>query len=73
MQLVAESHDQGYCDDPDAGNWTWFELAIMENDEAVSPRVKDGIELTWVSHKNRFTEGEYGWVRIILAIGFLFF
>ena len=45
----------------------------MENDEAISPRVKDGIELTWVSHKTRFTEGEYGWVRIILAIGFLFF
>lgn len=32
MQLHAESHDQGWCSEPDSGNWTWFEFAIMERE-----------------------------------------
>jgi hypothetical protein len=62
VQFVTECHDQGYCDTPDNGNWTWFELCIMENDEATKPRWKDGVELTWISHTNRFTERDYGYV-----------
>ena len=64
LQLNAESHDQGFCDVPSAGNWTWFELAIMENEYSDSPRVKDGIELTWISHLNRFCSDKYEWVRL---------
>lgn len=48
---------------PSAGNWTWFELAILENESAFAPRVKDGVELVWKSHYNRFLSEEYGWVR----------
>ncbi|KAF3910728.1 hypothetical protein ABW21_db0208933 [Orbilia brochopaga] len=61
IQLYAESHDQGFCDTPDAGNWTWFELGIYEDDQAEFPRVKDGISLVWRSHYNFFDSDEYGW------------
>jgi len=63
LQLIAESHDQSFCDVPSAGNWTWFELAVMENEHSESPGIKDGIELTWISHLNRLRTSEYGWVR----------
>ncbi|KAK5434364.1 hypothetical protein LTR34_003877 [Exophiala xenobiotica] len=63
LQLIAESHDQGFSDVPSAGNWTWFELALMENERSDSPRVKDDVKLTWYSHVNRFCTEDYGWVR----------
>ncbi len=62
VQLFAESHDQGFCDDPLAGTWTWFELAIMENEHASLPREKDGITLAWSSHKNHLKQGWFEWV-----------
>ena len=62
VQLLAESHDQGFCDDPMAGTWTWFELAIMENAQADKPRVKDGVTLAWSSHQNHLCELEFKWV-----------
>ncbi|CZR57037.1 uncharacterized protein PAC_06926 [Phialocephala subalpina] len=61
LQLFAESRDQGQADDPLAGNWTWFELAILESETSKVPRKKDGIELIWLSHQNRFESEEYGW------------
>lgn len=62
VKLFAESHDQGFADDIAAGNWTWFELAILESDAATAPKVtKDGVELVWTSHPNRFKSSEYGW------------
>ena len=72
MQLFAESHDQRFCDDPVAGTWTWFELAIMENMHANKPRVKDGITLAWTSHKNHLAQSEFEWVRFpINPVGYL--
>lgn len=62
LQLLAESHDQGFADVPSAGNWTWFELAILENECAHAPRLKDGVELVWRSHDNRFLLEDFGWV-----------
>ncbi|KAK0609590.1 acyl transferase/acyl hydrolase/lysophospholipase [Bombardia bombarda] len=61
VQLFAESHAQGFVDNAAAGTWTWFELAIMENEEADKPRVKDGVTLAWTSHKNFLKQFEYGW------------
>ncbi|KND90485.1 Calcium-independent phospholipase A2-gamma [Tolypocladium ophioglossoides CBS 100239] len=61
LQLVADSHDQGYADVPSAGNWTWFELAILESESAFAPRVKDGVELVWKSHDNNFLSRAYEW------------
>ena len=61
IQLFAESHDQGYADDPLGGNWTWFELAILEDEGSTTPRQKDGIELIWRSHENRFLNKDFGW------------
>lgn len=38
------SHNQGFCDCPDLGNWTWFEAAILRRlsaeEKDVSPRVR---------------------------------
>jgi hypothetical protein len=62
MKLVAKSRDQGFSDDPLAGNWTWFEIAILKTKYSEEPRVKDGIQLVWVSHRNRFLSKDYGWV-----------
>ncbi|CEI70806.1 hypothetical protein FVEN_g714 [Fusarium venenatum] len=53
LQLVADSHDQGWYDDRDLGNWTWFEVAIFENDSATDPRKKDDIILSWTSHRSK--------------------
>ncbi|KAK6003120.1 hypothetical protein QM012_000965 [Aureobasidium pullulans] len=61
LKLYTESHDQGYTSDPNAGNWTWFEYAIVEgpSDHA---KVQDGIRLVWTSHMNiREDTEEYGW------------
>jgi hypothetical protein len=66
VQLIAESHDQEFCDVPSAGNWTWLELAILEDDSAWEPRVQDGVQLVWKSHYNRFMSENYDWVRYVL-------
>ncbi|THZ12493.1 hypothetical protein D6C89_10792 [Aureobasidium pullulans] len=61
LKLYTESHDQGYTSDPNGGNWTWFEYAIVEgpSDHA---KVQDGIRLVWTSHMNlREDTEEYGW------------
>ncbi|KAL2009603.1 hypothetical protein VTN00DRAFT_5410 [Thermoascus crustaceus] len=29
VKFTIISHDQGYCDDPNAGTWTWFETSIL--------------------------------------------
>ncbi|KAI8205429.1 hypothetical protein K4K52_004209 [Colletotrichum sp. SAR 10_76] len=52
VYLHTESHDQGKCKDPAAGTWTWFELAVFEDEIADKPRVKRGITLVWESHIN---------------------
>lgn len=61
IRLFAESHDQGKVTHPNAGNWTWFEIAILEGPTSKSPRSKDGVDLVWESHTNRFQTTEYEW------------
>lgn len=68
MQLFAESRDQGIVYDKKFGNWTWFEIAILTDNE---PKAKDGIKLAWVSHENRIKTTEFGWVGIVEAQAFL--
>ncbi|KAF3358216.1 hypothetical protein VDGD_03089 [Verticillium dahliae] len=63
IQLFTESRDQGFCDDKAAGIWTWFEIAIMENADAVTPRVKDDIQLSWSSHKNVLSCEDFTWLQ----------
>ncbi|THY67593.1 hypothetical protein D6C94_10581 [Aureobasidium pullulans] len=68
LKLYTESHDQGYTSDPNGGNWTWFEYAIVEgpSDHA---KVQDGIRLVWTSHMNlREDTEEYGWPGDSIAV-----
>ncbi|THW67339.1 hypothetical protein D6D19_09155 [Aureobasidium pullulans] len=68
LKLCTESHDQGYTSDPNGGNWTWFEYAIVEgpSDHA---KVQDGIRLVWTSHMNlREDTEEYGWPGDSIAV-----
>ncbi|KAI9930159.1 hypothetical protein AWENTII_003365 [Aspergillus wentii] len=60
VQLIAKSNDQNYVTNPSVGNWTWFELAIFEQD-ADKPKEKNGAQLVWMSHPNRFWTGTPGW------------
>ncbi|KAK4140617.1 FabD/lysophospholipase-like protein [Dichotomopilus funicola] len=59
VQLIAESHDQGFVDDRAAGNWTWFELCILDNAQATVPVTRGEILLTWESHQTSMGCGEY--------------
>lgn len=63
LQLVAESHDQGWADDESAGNWTWLEIAIFDSQMSTAPKIKDGIKLVWISHPNHFKQEDYDWAR----------
>ncbi|KAL7900614.1 Monophenol monooxygenase [Trichoderma sp. SZMC 28014] len=63
LKLFAESHDQGWVDDETRGNWTWLELAILENESETSPkRDKDGNELTFTSHMNKIKSHTFEWL-----------
>lgn len=53
LQVITASRDQGFADDKFAGSYSWFEVIILANDTAKSPRVKDGRTLAWRSHSNR--------------------
>jgi hypothetical protein len=62
VQLFADTHDQGWVGDRALGNWTWLEIALYENGTMDSPRTREGVELSWQSHKNDMGSKEYGWV-----------
>lgn len=62
VRLFAESHDQGYVGDRSQGNWTWFELAIFEDEEAVDPRSKEDLQLVEFYCENRFEKDDYDWL-----------
>ncbi|KAF7976534.1 hypothetical protein HWV62_6170 [Athelia sp. TMB] len=53
IQLWTNSQDQGYVDDRSAGTWSYFDVVILEDNNATEPRIKDGKELAWHSHGNR--------------------
>ncbi|CAI4216176.1 unnamed protein product [Parascedosporium putredinis] len=63
LQLIAKSHDQGYSDDEFSASWTWFEIAILKHKNSRHPRVKDGIELVWNSHRNALRSSEFTWAK----------
>ncbi|EMD39819.1 hypothetical protein CERSUDRAFT_150518 [Gelatoporia subvermispora B] len=52
VQLTTRGHDQGFVDDPNAGSWSWFDVAVFDSPKATEPRVKDGRALVWRSHNN---------------------
>lgn len=52
IRLCTTSRHQGSVSDPAAGSWSWFDIVILENPQASTPRVKDGITLVWKSHVN---------------------
>ncbi|KAI0076887.1 FabD/lysophospholipase-like protein [Panus rudis PR-1116 ss-1] len=58
LQLVTESHDQGFVDDATQGSWSWFEIAVMENDEATAPKSVNGKPAVWRSHCNNLVSQE---------------
>jgi hypothetical protein len=66
MQLETYSHDQGWCSNPSAGSWSWFELVILspQGDDDVLSRKKgaDGNDLVWHSHSNPVASREFSGV-----------
>ncbi|OGM46186.1 hypothetical protein ABOM_004865 [Aspergillus bombycis] len=63
LQLFAESGDQGVVSDRDAGTWTWFELAILENEKTAEPMVKNNVQYVWKSHLNPMETWTCKWNR----------
>ncbi|KAL0958133.1 hypothetical protein HGRIS_000301 [Hohenbuehelia grisea] len=57
IQLQTFSHDQGYASFPEAGSWSWFDIAVLETPDATTPKVKDGLTLLWLSHTNSLGVG----------------
>ncbi|GME65109.1 FabD/lysophospholipase-like protein [Neofusicoccum parvum] len=62
LRLFAESHDQGMVSDKCQGNWTWFELAILENESDTSPRWENGVQLVQFYESNRMASKKYRWL-----------
>ncbi|OJD31457.1 patatin-like phospholipase [Diplodia corticola] len=56
LKVFAETHDQGFCDNPAGGNWTWLELAILEKEWDTTPKRARGIDLVWFDHAIRHDE-----------------
>ena len=69
VQLFADTHDQGHVDDRALGNWTWLEIALYDNESSEKPRVREGVELVWQSHKNDMGSKEYDWVSFSSILG----
>lgn len=60
LQLRTISHDQGFADNSGLGSWSWFELAILQDqeDEEIK-RNSDGLAMTWRSHANRIAHSKF--------------
>lgn len=56
LQLSTDSHDQGWVSDAKEGSWSWFEVAIFENEHSSTAKVLDGRKLSWRSHANPIGE-----------------
>ncbi|KAG9057410.1 hypothetical protein FS842_006888 [Serendipita sp. 407] len=66
LQLETTSHDQGWCSDPNSGNWTWFQINILQPDPnnpgtyIDKPDPNDTrTHLHWFSHHNDLAEHEF--------------
>jgi hypothetical protein len=54
LQLITKSRTEGEVMDEDGYEaWTWFELCILENEDAKQPLMRNGKPLSWPSHINR--------------------
>ncbi|EFW99188.1 tyrosinase central domain containing protein [Grosmannia clavigera kw1407] len=73
IKLFAESHDQGFISNVGQGNWTWFELVILDNKDVTSPK-KDGNgkELVVISHPNKAASKDYEWMQVRLCARFAY-
>lgn len=58
IQLCTNSRDQGWASSDQDASWSYFDVAILENSEATTPKIKDGNELAWHSHHNRLAVAE---------------
>ncbi|KAA1477229.1 hypothetical protein DENSPDRAFT_577887 [Dentipellis sp. KUC8613] len=58
IQLITLSRDQGWVGDRNAGNWSWFDVAVMRGDSELEDgqeqevREVDGEQAVWRSHEN---------------------
>ncbi|CEL63025.1 Cyanovirin-N homolog OS=Neurospora crassa (strain ATCC 24698 / 74-OR23-1A / CBS 708,71 / DSM 1257 / FGSC 987) GN=NCU05495 PE=1 SV=2 [Rhizoctonia solani AG-1 IB] len=55
VQIITDSHDQGWADYPDIGWRSWFSLRIVRPDEHSLTRSVDR-EREWKSHSNRIAD-----------------
>ena len=61
LQLQTDSRDHGHSESDSAlrdapggaGGWSWFELVVFRDKDAVEPVERDGKLLVWRSHGNR--------------------
>lgn len=56
LQLSTDSRDQGWVSDTKQGSWSWFEVAIFEDESSDEAKVSDGRALSWRSHANRMED-----------------
>lgn len=71
MRLTTNSHDQGWCNYPSRGTWTWFEISLVERvEEDGGLRVKkirredtsnapEYRLLSCISHRNRQASSQF--------------
>lgn len=70
VQLFADTHDQGWVTDRALGNWTWLEIALYDNESSNTPKLREGVELVWHSHKNDMGSKEFDWVSSYLLLDY---
>jgi hypothetical protein len=58
LQLSTVSKDQGRPDDPSAGLWSWFDIAILPHVDATEPVTVNDNKLVWRSHGNMWFKPE---------------
>ena len=58
IQLFTVAHNQGTLPAGGSGEWSWFDLCILETPESDTPVVKDGRSLVWRSHNVPLTADE---------------
>ncbi|KAK4144983.1 uncharacterized protein C8A04DRAFT_27231 [Dichotomopilus funicola] len=53
IQLITKSRDQGWVSEPWQGNWTWFEVCLVDEEKNEERR--------WMSHENAFLTNSTLW------------
>ena len=68
LKVIIVSHDQGSCDDPSQGSWTWFEASVLRpqsEDERQHLVIQSGV----LNHPEDFGDQlrQQGWDFVPLA------